>query len=58
MRNSKIKNIRRIVKEDEKIRANRGKMRRLHLTSTTYPLNQGRKKANNTVVTHPTKILN
>ncbi len=58
MRDSKINDVRRTInKKDKKIRANRGKMRRFYLTSTTYPLSQGRKKANDTVVTHPTKVL-
>ena len=57
MRDNKIKDIRAIHKKDEKIRTNRRKVRRFHLTSTTNPLNQGRKKANNTVMAYPTKIL-
>ena len=57
MGDNKIKDIRTINKKDKEIRTNRGKMRGLHLTSTNYPLNQRRKKTNDTIVTHPTKIL-
>ena len=57
MRDNKIKNKRAINKKGKNIRTNRRKVGRLHLTRTTYSLNQRREKTNNTVMTDPTKVL-